>query len=238
MPSQVNRKMNAMQIKRAILLIGLVALAGINQASAGCFDKRAPGMDWSGCMAKDHKMLDNSNFTGSRFDNANLSMSSLDESNFEGASLVKTDLTRVSAKRTRFVNADLSKAVGYRAVFDRAKFKDTDVTKSEFSRASFRGAELSGVDFSKSELGRVDFTSARLQGVNFEYSNISRVQFAGAKLDSVNFKGAYTFLTRFEDVDLLGTLNLDQLHLELACGNAATRLPEGLTMPETWPCSE
>ena len=112
------------------------------------------------------------------------------------------------------------------------------MTKSEFSRASFKGAELVDVDWSKSELGRVDFTGARINRVDFQFSNLSRVIFNDARITEVNFKGAYTFRTHFEDVDLRSALNLHQLHLKLACGNENTLLPEGLSMPENWPCTE
>lgn len=79
--------MDGKKIKRALLIICLVSLAWANQAYAKCNDKRAPEVDWSGCK-KTHKMLDDTNFSGSRFDGANLEYSSLDDSNFNGASLV------------------------------------------------------------------------------------------------------------------------------------------------------
>ncbi|MCZ6578402.1 MAG: pentapeptide repeat-containing protein, partial [Gammaproteobacteria bacterium] len=72
-----------------IALIFIVALTVTSTAQAGCYDKRKPGMDWSGCK-KTNKMLNDQNFTGSRFDNANLMMSNLDNSNFTNASMVKT----------------------------------------------------------------------------------------------------------------------------------------------------
>ena len=203
--------------KRILLLICLASFACINQASAGCYDKRTPDVDWSGCK-KTNKMLD--------------------DSNFNGASFIKINLTRSTLTSTKFYKSDLSKAVGYRANFDEAVVKESNMTKSEFSRASFKDAELTDVDWSKSELGRVDFTGARLNRVNFEFSNLSRVRFTDARITEVNFKGAYTFRTRFEDVDLRGTLNLHQLHLKLACGNENTQLPEGLSMPDNWPCTE
>lgn len=206
-------------------------------AEAGCFDKREPGMDWSGCK-KTNKMLDDSDFTGSRFDNANLILSSFDDSTFKGASLVKADMTRASLVDTLFEDADLTKAAGFRAVFDDVTIKNTIMTKTEFFRASFIEADISGVDWSKSELGRVNFTEAQLERVNFSFSNLSRVAFTEAKLENVNFYGAYTYLTKFEGVDLRQVQNLSQLQLRLACGNAETQLPEDRTMPESWPCTE
>ena len=151
---------------------------------------------------------------------------------------MKTDLTRASAKRSRFVDADLTKSVGYRAVFDEALLQNSNLTKSEFFRASFRNAKIVDSDWSKSELGRVDFSAARLENVNFGFSNISRVLFNGTILKNVDFKGAYTYLTHFENVDLREVKNLSQAQLELSCGDASTKLPEGLTVPDTWPCEE
>ncbi len=224
--------------KQILLFICVAVLASIGTAQAGCNDKRSPGMDWSGCK-KTNKMLDDSNFSDSHFDNANLSRSSLDGVNFSGASLVKTDLTKVvSANRARFIRADLTKAVGYRANFEHAIVQDSNLTKSEFSRANFKNTELSGIDWSKSELGRIDFSGARLDQVSFEFTNLSRARFSSAHLTNVNLEGAYTYLTRFQGVDLRGTSNLRQFQLDIACGDDSTRLPDGLSQSENWPCTE
>ena len=103
--------MDAKSVKQVLLLTCLALLVSANQAYAKCNDKRAPGVDWSGCK-KTNKMLDESDFTGSRFDDANLALSNLDESNFKGASLVKADMTRATARHSRFEGADLTKSVG------------------------------------------------------------------------------------------------------------------------------
>jgi len=229
--------MDGKKMKQALLLVCLATIVSVNQVYAKCSDRRAPGMDWSGCK-KTHKMLDRSNFSGSRFDFTNLYKSSFDGSNFNGASLVKADLTRVSATATQFNESNLTKAVGYRANFTGAVVKQSNMTKTEFSRANFTDAEIADVDWSKSELGRAIFSGARLERVNFAFTNLSRVDFGAAQISDVNFKGAYTYLTRFEDVDLRGALNLHEIHLKLACGNENTQLPEGLSMPENWPCKE
>ncbi len=221
-------------------LIGLVYVITVmlmNTVEAGCYDKKSPGMDWSGCK-KTNKMLDDENFSGSKFVNANLSWSNLDNSNFTDASLVKADLTRASFNQSNFSGADLTKAVGYRTSFNGAIFSETRMTKSEFSRASFEGAEISNIDWSRSELGRVNFLNAQLIDVSFEYSNISRAIFNGARLTRVNFSGTYTYLTHFENVDLRMTSELSQAQLEIACGDEKTRLPQGLKRPASWPCLE
>jgi uncharacterized protein YjbI with pentapeptide repeats len=220
-----------------LLLILLSSSVFTNTVNADCDDKRSPGMDWSGCK-KMNKMLDNQNFSSSKFDNTNLSLSNLDNSNFTGASLVKTDLTRASLNQSIFSHADLTKSVGYRASFNGAVFLKTSMTKSEFSRASFQGAKFTEVDWSRAELGRANFSNARLKDVNFEYSNLSRARFNEAILTNVNFSGAYTYLTHFENVDLSMTSKLSQAQLEKACGNDKTQLPQGLERPASWHCTE
>ncbi|MCP4390087.1 MAG: pentapeptide repeat-containing protein [Gammaproteobacteria bacterium] len=209
--------MNPKLLRYAIVPACAVLLSASQIVEAGCYDKRSPGMDWNGCK-KINKMLDEIDFTG--------------------ASLVKTDLSRSSATASHFQNADLTKAVGYRAKFDRVKLLQSTLTKSEFSRASFKNAQIENVDWSKSELGRADFSGAQLKNVSFIFTNLSRVNFSNAELSEVDIKGAYTYLARFQGVDLRGVKNLSQIQLDLACGDADTRLPEGSWMPDTWPCPE
>lgn len=193
-----------------------VFLTAVQVAHAGCYDKSAP-VDWSGCK-KTNKMLDDIDFTG--------------------ASLIKADVTRSSLTSSRFHNADLTKAVGYRTNFDRVELTNTNMTKSEFSRASFKNTKIKGVDWSKAELGRADFSDAFMENVSFSFTNLSRANFKNATLSGVDFKGAYTYLTRFQGVDLRNAKNLGQIQIDLSCGDSDTRLPEGRWMPDTWPCIE
>ncbi len=220
-----------------ILLAALLAIVATGPVQAACSDRRAPGMDWSGCK-KISKMMGKSDYTGSRFDEAVLTLSQLDDSNFKNASLVKANLTRVNANGSRFENTDLTKANGYRAVFDEVSLKQSNLTKSEFFRAFFRSAEIVDVDWSKSELGRVDFGAAKLANVDFSFTNLSRVVFRDAQLENVDFEGSYTYLTRFEGVDLRKVQNLTQAQLDHSCGDAKTRLPTGLRPSPEWPCED
>ena len=219
------------------LLAVLLAIATAGPVQADCSDRRAPGMDWTGCK-KISKMLGNSDYTGSRFDESILTLSQIEKSNFKNASLVKANLTRVDATGSRFEDADLTKANGYRAVFDEVTLKNSNLTKSEFFRASFREAQIADVDWSKSELGRVDFRAAKLANVDFSFTNLSRVEFGSAQLDKVDFEGAYTYLTRIEGVDLRKVQNLTQAQLDQSCGDSKTNLPQGLTPSASWPCED
>jgi len=39
-------------------------------------------------------------------------------------------------------------------------------------------------------------------------------------------------------VDLRGVTGLTAAQLEVACGDASTRLPDGLKAPKSWPCGK
>jgi uncharacterized protein YjbI with pentapeptide repeats len=150
--------------ERSILLLCLLIFGSTQFAFASCSDKRSPGMDWSGCK-KTSKMLGDSNFTGSRFDSANLALSNLDESNFTGASMVKVDMTRAS--------------------FIQAVIKDVDWSRSELGRADFSKAQLDNVKFVFSNLSRVLFADSRLNNVDFSGAYTYRTHFENVDLSEV-----------------------------------------------------
>ena len=52
----------------------------------------------------------------------------------------------------------------------------------------------------------------------------------------VSFDRAFMYLTRIEGVDLSSAQGLEQTQIELACGDASTKLPSGLKAPAGWPC--
>ena len=70
-------------------------------------------------------------------------------------------------------------------------------------------------------------------------ANLARADFRGATFTApIDFDGAFFFLTRIEGLDLSKSTGLSQWQLNMACGDARTELPSGLTRPEDWPCSE
>ena len=52
----------------------------------------------------------------------------------------------------------------------------------------------------------------------------------GATLTGARLEGAILTRTHIEDTDLTGTIGLTQAQLRLACGNAGTKLPPGLSV--------
>jgi uncharacterized protein YjbI with pentapeptide repeats len=82
------------------------------------------------------------------------------------------------------------------------------------------------------------FQSAKLTGVDFSYSNLSRARLSGLDLQGVNLARSYLYLTQLNDANLSGATGLTQDQLDMACGNAGTKLPAGLSPPQSWPCAE
>ena len=102
---------------------------------------------------------------------------------------------------------------------------------------TFSGANLTGADFQKAELGRVNFSKATITGTSFPMANLSRAELRGTTFEGpIDFTDAFLFLARLEGLDLSKATGLQQVQIDLACGDAKTKLPAGLKAPATWPC--
>ena len=133
--------------------------------------------------------------------------------------------------------ANFAKIEAYRTSFAGISAQGASFVGAEAPRADFSGANLTGADFGKAELGRADFRKATITGGNFPLANLSRADFQGAVFRGpLNFDRAFLFLTRIEGLDLSAAASLSQWQVDLACGDANTKLPKGLKAPKTWPC--
>ena len=108
--------------------------------------------------------------------------------------------------------------------------------KAELFRADFAESNLTNTNLNKTELGRANFSEANLTGAQITFTNLARANFAGANMTNTDLNKSWTYLSRFEGVDLSGVKNLTQEQLELACGDSDTKLPAGLVAPSKWPC--
>ncbi|MGH9576778.1 MAG: pentapeptide repeat-containing protein, partial [Terriglobales bacterium] len=104
---------------------------------------------------------------------------------------------------------------------------------SLLTRASLKGANLSKGDF-----GRSVFEAADLSGATLRLSNIARARFAGATMNGTDLTNAFMYSARFEGTDLSAVKGLTQAQLDVACGDAKTKLPAALKRPASWPCSD
>jgi hypothetical protein len=80
---------------------------------------------------------------------------------------------------------------------------------------NLHGANLKGARLIKTKLNDADLSFANLTGASLR----------GADLLSANLRGAI-----LDGADLSGAKNLTQMQLDQACGDAHTKLPEGLTI--------
>ena len=91
----------------------------------------------------------------------------------------------------------------------------TVMNRTRFSNADLRDVEAYGGVFSGSRFSGADLTNA-----NFVGAHLDGAAFSGANLTGVNFSGA----------SLRGATGLTQGRLDRACGDEATRLPDGLSI--------
>ena len=82
------------------------------------------------------------------------------------------------------------------------------------------------------------FEGADLTNATLRLSNIARARFSGATMNGTDMTNAFTYATRFEGTDLSTVKGLTQAQVDVACGDAKTRLPSALKRPGGWPCVE
>jgi len=223
----------------AIVLAALVAAGSVSISpvlAADCGATAAPGLDWSDC-SKRNIMIPGSELEGANLSNTDFAVTDLSNSNLQSANLEKATLVRASLAGAKANKANFSKVEAYRSNFAGISAEGASFSNAELQRANFGEAKLSGANFDKAELGRADFDNAVLTGARFALANLSRADFSHATFEGpIVFDHAFMYLTRIEGVDLSAAQGLDQSQIELACGDAKTKLPSGLNMPANWPC--
>ncbi len=78
------------------------------------------------------------------------------------------------------------------------------------------------------------FKKQNLDGKDFSMTLLIAADFEGCSLNKTNFLGADMRDTNFRNTDLSKSLFLTQMQINTAMGNDNTKLPEYLTMPDTW----
>jgi uncharacterized protein YjbI with pentapeptide repeats len=116
-----------------------------------------------------------------------------------------------------------------------------DLSGVERSGLNLTGSRLRQADLSLSVMNRTRFADADLRdveayggvfaGSNFAGANLTNASFVGANLDGASFGGASLSGVNFSGASLVRASGLTQGQLNRACGDEATRLPRGLTLP-------
>ena len=116
-----------------------------------------------------------------------------------------------------------------------------DFSGVEMSGKTFAGARLRQSNLSLATLNRANFSGADLRDVeafggvfssaNFSGANLSNSTWVGAFLEGSNFRGANLSGANFSGAEMARASGLTQAQLNAACGDQATTLPGGLSVP-------
>ena len=217
----------------AAIIAGATTLA----RAAECTASPKAAIDWSGCD-RSNLVLSGANLEGASLQKADFTQTDLRNARLASSNLEKAALVRASLAGAVADKANFTKVEGYRTNLSGLSARGASFHGAELQRADFRNSDLTGSSFEKAELGRAIFAGANLTGTVYPLAILARADFSGAILSGpVDFTGAYMFLTRLEGVDLSAAIGLEQGQIDIACGDAATRLPAGLTPPALWPCA-
>jgi hypothetical protein len=174
--------------------------------------------------------LDGANLSDQWLVGADLRDAHLSRTNLRGATLIGhadlrgADLFNANLKDATLIDADLS----------RANLRNATLIDSNLRGANLKDATLIDADLSRTNLKFANLSDAILGGANLKYAILSDADLRlailnGADLSGADLKGDLSYL-RGEPVYLNGAKNLTQTQLDEACGDANTKLPEGLTL--------
>lgn len=227
-------------IQQTAIRGGLLAMAivgpALPAAAADCQNSPEAKIDWTECN-KSLLMLGGSDLNGANLAGTDFTSTDLRDANLEGANLEKASLVRASLAGAKADKANFAKIEAYRTSFAGLSAQGASFAGAELQRADFTGANVTGADFQKAELGRVNFGKATITGTAFPMANLSRAEMRGTTFEgAIDFTDAFLFLARLEGLDLSKATGLQQMQIDLACGDAKTKLPTELKAPATWPC--
>ena len=150
---------------------------------------------------------------------ANLSSQYLAAANLRGANLQGANL-----RDAWLYSADLRGAH-----LENANLRGGNLQRANLRDAFLYSADLGLVDLWGANLGGAVLWRANLGGASLEEANLEGAELGGANLEEVNLRGA-----NIKGADLAVARNLVQSRLDLACGDATTKLPPGLKVGTCW----
>ncbi len=105
-----------------------------------------------------------------------------------------------------------------------------ELAGADLTNQCVKGGHLESTDFSGARLVLMCMSYADFTGASFRDANLAGANLAHAKLDDADFAGADLTITSFKSTDLRRAKGLTQKQLDAACGDAETKLPQGLTI--------
>jgi uncharacterized protein YjbI with pentapeptide repeats len=237
------------------MLIGLTAALTVATAAAGIYpmlvgihprkappfvlDLRDADLSHTPLRGKDLRFAaaGRSKLVGSDLRDSDLSGADFQRANMAGADLESANLAGTDLDSADFLNACLRKAV-----MRDADMEDADFRHAYLGRTDLRSPFLTRANFAFANLNGADLRGAGLSGANFQGASlscfVSHKQDPKPRIDCANLEGAVLRDARFEGADLRYAQGLTQAQLSEACGDAETRLPDGLRLPACPPRPE
>ncbi|HET7085014.1 MAG TPA: pentapeptide repeat-containing protein [Rhizomicrobium sp.] len=103
-----------------------------------------------------------------------------------------------------------------------------DLRGADLANTCVKNHDLRDADFTGANASLMCMSFANFTGARFRDTDLSGANLAGAKMNGADLTGAKTSITSFLGTDLRHVKGLTQAQLNIACGNARTRLPPGL----------
>ena len=114
-----------------------------------------------------------------------------------------------------------------------------DLSKRDLARVNLHWANLEGANLGEANLAGATLIRANLAEANLERANLAGANLGGATLVRALLERANLERTDLGEANLAGanltdTIYLTQGQVDSAWGNAKTKLPPGLVMPQSW----
>jgi uncharacterized protein YjbI with pentapeptide repeats len=113
------------------------------------------------------------------------------------------------------------------------EIRGVDLSRSRLRQANLQISIMDRTRFDGANLSVANLFGARFTGASFVSANMEDASIVGAYFGGADLRGANLTGANLSGAELAGAHGLTQSQLNRACGDAATQLPPGLTIP---PC--
>ncbi len=101
---------------------------------------------------------------------------------------------------------------------------------ADLSNTCVKARDLHGADFDGADATLMCMSYANFSGASFRGTDLSGANLAHAVLDGADMTGARMTITSIKGTDLTRAKGLVQAQLDAACGDAETKVPDGLAV--------
>ncbi|MGV6838971.1 MAG: pentapeptide repeat-containing protein [Planktomarina sp.] len=183
--------------------------------------------------------LQKADLSGAQLQKADLSWAQLQKADLRGAQLQKADLSWAQLQKANLSGAQLQKAYLSWAELQKANLSGAQLqkaylVKAQLQEADFSAAQLQKANLFRAQLQKADLRKAQLQKANLSGAQLQRANLSGAQLQRADLSGAQLQGANLCGADMTDATGLTQDQINSAFGDAATKLPEGLTRPSHW----